>query len=83
MILSNSGLPTETNITPDKEIFKQMVVTPVSTLTRAVAQFIADPSRTGELAEIHGDSITLRPHADHADAGVEHNNKMFWALGHA
>ncbi|EEU35527.1 uncharacterized protein NECHADRAFT_55503 [Fusarium vanettenii 77-13-4] len=79
------GVPclTETNITPDKDIFKAMVVTPMSTLTRSIAQFMADPSRTGQLAELHGDQITLRHHADYADGGVEYNNRMFWTLGHA
>ncbi|KAH6968005.1 hypothetical protein DER45DRAFT_513753 [Fusarium avenaceum] len=74
---------TETNITPDKELFKAMVITPMSTLTKAVGQFVTDPSRTGQVAELNEDTITLRPHAEYADAGAEHNNKMFWKLGHA
>lgn len=55
----------------------------MSTMTRAVTQFITDSSRTGQLAELHGDTITERPPADYADADVAHNNKMFWELGHA
>ncbi|TXC06194.1 hypothetical protein FocTR4_00010867 [Fusarium oxysporum f. sp. cubense] len=74
---------TETNITPDKELFKAMIITPISTLTRAVSQFVTDPSRTGQVAELNEETITLRPHADYADAGAEHNNKMFYKLGHA
>jgi NAD(P)-dependent dehydrogenase (short-subunit alcohol dehydrogenase family) len=73
----------ETNITPDKELFKAMIITPISTLTKAVAQFVTDPSRTGQVAELNEHTITLRPHADYADAGAEHNNKMFYKLGHA
>ncbi|KAH7230591.1 uncharacterized protein BKA55DRAFT_696526 [Fusarium redolens] len=73
----------ETNITPDKELFKSMIITPISTLTKAVAQFVTDPSRTGQVAELNEHTITLRPHADYADAGAEHNNKMFYKLGHA
>jgi NAD(P)-dependent dehydrogenase (short-subunit alcohol dehydrogenase family) len=74
---------TETNITPDKKLFKAMIITPISTLTRAVSQFVTDPSRTGQVAELNEETITLRPHADYADAGAEHNNKMFYKLGHA
>ncbi|KAL9567292.1 hypothetical protein ACKAV7_008534 [Fusarium commune] len=73
----------ETNITPDKELFKAMIITPLSTLTKAVAQFVTDPSMTGQVAELNENTITLRPHADYADAGAEHNNKMFYKLGHA
>ncbi|KAH7462861.1 hypothetical protein FOMA001_g18333 [Fusarium oxysporum f. sp. matthiolae] len=73
----------ETNITPDKELFKAMIITPMSTLTKAVAQFVSDPSRTGQVAELNEDTITLRHHADYADAGAEHNSKMFYKLGHA
>ncbi|RBQ72559.1 hypothetical protein FVER14953_13285 [Fusarium verticillioides] len=73
----------ETNITPDKELFKAMIITPLSTLTKAVSQFVTDPSRTGQVAELNEETITLRPHADYADAGAEHNNKMFYKLGHA
>jgi hypothetical protein len=78
-----NGVGAETNITPDRELFKRMVITPMETMKRAVAQFMTDASRTGEVAELHGDSITMRPHADYADADVAHNNKMFWELGHA
>ncbi|KAF4498463.1 Glucose 1-dehydrogenase 2 [Fusarium agapanthi] len=73
----------ETNITLDKELFKAMIITPLSTLTKAVSQFVTDPSRTGQVAELNEETITLRPHADYADAGAEHNNKTFYKLGHA
>ncbi|KAF9765903.1 hypothetical protein IL306_001740 [Fusarium sp. DS 682] len=73
----------KTNITPDKELFKAMIITPMSTLTKAVAQFVSDPSRTGQVAELNEDTITLRHHADYTDAGAEHNSKMFYKLGHA
>jgi hypothetical protein len=81
--ITNNDNLAETNITPDKELFKKMVVTPMTTMTRAVEQFITDSSRTGQVAELHGDTITLRKHAEYADADVAHNNKMFWNLGHA
>lgn len=55
----------------------------MSTMTQAVSDFITDSSRTGQVAELHGDTVTLRPHAEYADADVAHNNRMFWELGHA
>ncbi|KAL2203510.1 NAD(P)-binding protein [Sarocladium strictum] len=73
----------QTNITPDQELFKKMVITPMSTMTRAVSDFVTDATRTGQVAELHGDTVTLRPHAEYADADVAHNNRMFWELGHA
>lgn len=74
---------TETNIAPDKELFRFMVITPMSTLIRAVEQFVTDPSRSGQVAELNEEEITLRPHVEYANAGAEHNNKMFWKLGYA
>ncbi|KAK6709495.1 hypothetical protein SNK04_010441 [Fusarium graminearum] len=73
----------ETNIAPDKELFRFMVITPMSTLIRAVEQFVTDPSRSGQTAELNEEEITLRPHVEYANAGAEHNNKMFWKLGYA
>ncbi|RGP72190.1 hypothetical protein FSPOR_2862 [Fusarium sporotrichioides] len=73
----------ETNIAPDKDLFKHMVITPMSTLIKAVAQFVTEPSRTGQVAELNEETITMRPHVEYANAGAEHNNKMFWKLGYA
>ena len=60
-----------------------MVVTPASTLTRAVQAFLDDPALSGELAEVHGEKFTLRPDAAYVDADTEKNLKMFWSMGHA
>ncbi|CEI41642.1 hypothetical protein FVEN_g3711 [Fusarium venenatum] len=73
----------ETNIAPDKDLFKHMVITPMSTLIRAVQQFVTEPSRTGQVAELNEDTITMRPPVEYANAGAEHNNRMFWKLGYA
>ncbi|KAG8667754.1 hypothetical protein FPOAC1_012593 [Fusarium poae] len=73
----------ETNIAPDKDLFKHMVITPMSTLIKAVEQFVTQPSRTGEVAELNEETITMRPPVEYANAGAEHNNKMFWKLGYA
>lgn len=74
---------TETNIAPSKDLFKEMIVTPMSTLTRGVANFIADPTLTGAVAEIHGPSVTLRDNYDYVDEDSKKNLETFWNLGYA
>ncbi|KAH7020500.1 15-hydroxyprostaglandin dehydrogenase [Ilyonectria destructans] len=73
----------ETNIAPSKDLFKEMIVTPMSTLTRGVANFIADPTLTGAVAEIHGPSVTLRDNYDYVDEDSKKNLETFWSLGYA
>ncbi|KAK0724836.1 hypothetical protein B0H67DRAFT_641334 [Lasiosphaeris hirsuta] len=69
----------DTNIGgPDKDFITKMVVTPMSTLIRGVADFIADPSLTGQVAEIHGSSVTIRLQHEFVDKDTEHNIEMFW-----
>jgi hypothetical protein len=58
-----------------------MVVTPMSTLTRGVAQLVGDISLTGQVAEIHGTSVTLRPPHEYVDEESERNLEAFWSLG--
>ena len=60
-----------------------MIVTPMATLTKGVAQLIADPSLNGQVAEIHGDRVTLRPPHDYVDDDSAKNLEMFWSLGYA
>lgn len=74
---------TETNIAPDKALFKSMVTTPVSTAVRAVSQFVEDPSVTGKVAELHGENITFAEQKEYADESVRENIEMFWKLGYA
>jgi NAD(P)-dependent dehydrogenase (short-subunit alcohol dehydrogenase family) len=73
----------ETNIAPSKDLFKGMIITPMSTLQRAVGEFVADPSRTGEVAEVHGQSVTIRGPQGFVDADSEANVRRFWNLGYA
>ncbi|RYP48887.1 hypothetical protein DL768_005311 [Monosporascus sp. mg162] len=73
----------ETGIAPSKDVFKHMIVTPISTLTRGIAQFIENPSITGEVAEIHGENVTLRPPHEFVDEDSRANVEMFWKLGYA
>lgn len=73
----------ETNIAPNKALFDKMIITPMSTLVKGVAKFIADPSLTGEVAEIHGQNVTLRPQHEVVDEDTRKNLKTFKALGYA
>ncbi|KAI2616856.1 NAD(P)-binding protein [Hypoxylon sp. NC1633] len=73
----------ESNITSDKALFREMIITPKSTLIKAVAQLVGDPSISGYVAEIHGDSVTLRPGLDFVDDDTKANIESFWKIGHA
>ncbi|KAK6851044.1 hypothetical protein PG995_009688 [Apiospora arundinis] len=73
----------ETNIAPSKELFANMVVTPMSTLVQGVDKLLGDRKTTGAVAEIHGDSVTLRPHLEYVDADSKANLDNFWQLGYA
>lgn len=73
----------ETNIAPSKDLFKEMVITPMETLIHGVAKFEADPSLSGEIAEIHGSEVTLRPPHEFVDEDTGNNIKVFTNLGYA
>ncbi|KAL0768366.1 hypothetical protein CaCOL14_009341 [Colletotrichum acutatum] len=49
-----------TNIIPDPEMYKHMVVTPMSTLIKGVSQIIGDASLNGKVVEIHDEEPTIR-----------------------
>lgn len=57
-----------------------MVITPMETLTRGVAQLLAEPWLTGEIAEIHGDKVTFRPQHEFVDANTVRNLERFRRL---
>lgn len=73
----------ETNIAPSKDLFKPMIVTPMETLIKGVDKFLQDPSLSGEIAEIHGDKVTLREVHEFVDEDSKKNIEMFWTLGYA
>jgi NAD(P)-dependent dehydrogenase (short-subunit alcohol dehydrogenase family) len=73
----------ETNIAPSKDLFQGMIITPMSTLQRAVGELVADPSRTGQVVEVHGASATIREPQPYVDADSEANLNRFWNLGYA
>ncbi|KAK3319999.1 hypothetical protein B0T19DRAFT_445774 [Cercophora scortea] len=72
-----------TNIAPDKALFENMIMTPMATIIKGISQLLEDPSLNGQVAEIHGDSVTLRPHHEFVDADSEKNLETFWNLGYA
>lgn len=55
----------------------------MSTLVKGVSRFIEDPSLTGQLVEIHGDSVTVREPHDYVDEDSKKNLEMFRSLGYA
>ncbi|KAK4443891.1 hypothetical protein QBC34DRAFT_416312 [Podospora aff. communis PSN243] len=62
----------ETNIIgPDHSLFSRMTLTPMETLIRGVSQLLADAGTTGQVAEIHGESVTIRPHHEYVDETVK------------
>jgi hypothetical protein len=73
----------ETNIAPDKALFRAMTTTPVDTAVRAVSRFVEDPSLTGKVAELHGENITFAEQKEYADESTRENIEMFWKLGYA
>lgn len=72
-----------TNIAPDKSLFANMVITPIETLVAGVQRLLQDGSINGEVAEIHGNSVTLRPVHEFVDEDSRKNLEQFWKLGFA
>lgn len=60
-----------------------MIITPMSTAQRAVAQFAEDESLTGKIAELHGEHITFAEPPQFVDEDSEKNLETFWSLGYA
>lgn len=73
----------ETNIAPSKDLFKGMIMTPMATLTKAVAMFEDEAERTGQVAEVHGNSVTVREVPGFVDKDSEANLMHFASLGYA
>ncbi|PKX96034.1 putative short chain dehydrogenase/reductase, partial [Aspergillus novofumigatus IBT 16806] len=73
----------ETNIAPDSALFRSMILTPMSTATRAVAQLVGDASLTGKVLELHGEEVTFAEPPAYVDEDTGTNIEMFWKLGYA
>jgi hypothetical protein len=48
-----------------------MTLTPMETLIRGVSQLLDDAGTTGQIAEIHGENVTIRPHHEFVNETVE------------
>ncbi|KAL4898720.1 hypothetical protein BDV59DRAFT_197598 [Aspergillus ambiguus] len=73
----------QTNIAPDSALFQSMILTPMSTATRAVAQLVEDTSLTGKIAELHGEHVTFAEAPAYVDEDTGKNIETFWRLGYA
>ncbi|KAL2830306.1 hypothetical protein BDW59DRAFT_158636 [Aspergillus cavernicola] len=73
----------ETNIAPSSDLFKTMILTPMSTAQRAVEQFVSDASLTGRIAELHGEHVTFAAPPAYVDEDTGKNIENFWSLGYA
>ncbi|KAJ5166260.1 short chain dehydrogenase/reductase [Penicillium canariense] len=73
----------ETNIAPNSDLFKSMIITPMSTATNAVAQFVSNESLTGKIAEVHGQHVTFAEPPAYVDVDTGKNIETFWNLGYA
>ncbi|KAI0104657.1 15-hydroxyprostaglandin dehydrogenase [Nemania sp. FL0031] len=72
----------ETNISGTNDLFKNMVITPPSTLIAGLEKLLTDTSLNGQVAEIHGDNVTLRPPHEIVDADTRHNLDEFARFGY-
>lgn len=59
-----------------------MVITPPSTLIAGVEKLMSDVSLNGQVAEIHGQNVTLRPPHEVVDADSRHNLEVFSRFGY-
>lgn len=66
-----------------KELFDNMIITPMSTMIKGVEMFLEDPSLTGEIAEIEGQDATLRSPPEFVSEDSRKNIETFWELGYS
>lgn len=59
---------------------KGLVTTPLSTIIKAIVQFVENPKLTGEIAEVHEDKVTLRPPYEFVDEGTRNNQEKLIAM---
>lgn len=60
-----------------------MILTPMSTLIRAVAQLTTEPQTNGCVAEVHGEKVTYTIPSAFVDEDTGANIENFWRLGYA
>ncbi|KAI0516966.1 15-hydroxyprostaglandin dehydrogenase [Xylaria bambusicola] len=71
-----------TNIAGTDALFNNMILTPDSTLIKGVEKLLNDVELNGQVLEIHGDNVTVRPPHDVVDADSRHNLAEFVRLGY-
>ncbi|KAI1274907.1 15-hydroxyprostaglandin dehydrogenase [Xylaria sp. FL0933] len=72
----------ESNLSGVDGLFKNMIVTPPSTLIAGVEKLLSDTSLNGQVAEIHGQSVTLRPPHEVVDEDSLYNLAEFSRFGY-
>ncbi|KAI0195288.1 hypothetical protein EV127DRAFT_467139 [Xylaria flabelliformis] len=72
----------KTNIAGKNALFTNMIVTPPSTLIAGLERLLMDTSLNGQVAEIHGENVTLRPPHEIVDADSRHNLEEFSRFGY-
>lgn len=73
----------ETNIAPDRALFRDMILTPMETAIKGVERLVGDPSVTGKMAELHGEQVTFAEAPEYVDEDTGRNIETFWKLGYA
>ncbi|KAI0870175.1 15-hydroxyprostaglandin dehydrogenase [Hypoxylon argillaceum] len=63
----------ESNIAGPHAFYRNLVMTPHSTLIAGLERLLTDTALNGQVAEIHGESVTLRPPHEVVDADSRHN----------
>ncbi|KAI1296983.1 15-hydroxyprostaglandin dehydrogenase [Xylaria venustula] len=71
-----------TNIAGVDGLFDKMIITPPSTLIAGVEKLLSDASLNGQVAEIHGDNVTLRPPHEVVDEDTRTNLEEFSRFGY-
>ncbi|KAI0441231.1 15-hydroxyprostaglandin dehydrogenase [Xylaria telfairii] len=71
-----------TNISGKDALYTNMIVTPPSTLITGLERLLTDTSLNGQVAEIHGDHVTLRPPHEVVDEDSRHNLEEFSRFGY-
>ncbi|KAL6229006.1 hypothetical protein BDW75DRAFT_225832 [Aspergillus navahoensis] len=69
------------NNASDQSVFDKMVMTPISTFTRAVRQVVADRVSSGQVVVAHGDNVTTIPSPPVVDEATSRNLEVLWSSG--
>ncbi|KAL3484549.1 short chain dehydrogenase/reductase [Aspergillus germanicus] len=73
--------PVKTALSRGSTYYDMLAVTPMETLLRATATFIKDPSLSGQIAELHKESITYQDAPPFQHDETRQNIETFWKFG--